>query len=173
MNRNTIPIHKKLKNPHYLSEEEIEWMEEYSSHFQLQKPFIHEIGFYAGLPGIKPWEESEKVIPILLTEWRNVRKELEELFARRDCKRISAKMKQGICLILQFLFWTNKVPVQFPLDDVKHFKVKPMNFLDRLEFILSKPTLYHSFVQLNELMIEQEKHYAKLMLQNRRKDVKE
>ncbi|MGY4787825.1 YpoC family protein [Bacillus sp. OHL2] len=41
------------------------------------------------------------------------------------------------------------------------FPVAPINWTERLEFILLKPTQYHCFIQLDELYTELKKQYGK------------
>ncbi|MFK4997781.1 YpoC family protein [Bacillus sp. N9] len=43
---------------------------------------------------------------------------------------------------------------------IKLLQVTPYNLLDRLDFILHRPFSYQAFKQLQELMLEQQKHYA-------------
>jgi len=44
---------------------------------------------------------------------------------------------------------------------INDYLVKPVNVQERLNFIETKPRLYHSYVQLAELFSEQEKLFAK------------
>ena len=47
------------------------------------------------------------------------------------------------------------------LSQLTLLEMKPVNLEERLGFIISRPTLFHSYRQLTELMVEQEKLYAK------------
>lgn len=98
----------------------------------------------------------------LLEEWGNLKIQLENLYKQRDQRNTLHRMKKGITLYLQFLFWSNdkevnlKEPVSF-----NEIEIKPVNVNERLGFIVARPNLFHSYRQLSELMLEQEKLYAK------------
>ncbi|WP_066061061.1 YpoC family protein [Neobacillus soli] len=107
-------------------------------------------------------DNKAESITDILEEWVELKGQLEELFRARDLKNVSEMMKTGITLFIQFLSWSNEK--QALLDDPKTFnqlEFKPVNLDERLLFINSRPNLYHSFRQLSELMIEQEKLFAK------------
>ncbi|WP_442594471.1 YpoC family protein [Neobacillus sp. D3-1R] len=107
---------------------------------------------------------SSNRISIILDEWQQVKKELTILFEKRDKKNTEAPMLKGIDLFQQLLFLcNNKEPInQFIKEEmIICFKWKPVNVFERLTFIQNKPNLYHSFVQLNELITEQIKQYNK------------
>jgi hypothetical protein len=71
-------------------------------------------------------------------------------------------MKKGIGLFLQFLFWSNDKQIAVLANtSLSLLEVKPVNIDERLGFIISRPNLFHSYRQLSELMVEQEKLYAK------------
>ncbi|BCE15095.1 hypothetical protein RSC3_02451 [Bacillus paralicheniformis] len=44
-----------------------------------------------------------------------------------------------------------------------------MNWTERLEFILQKPTQYHCFIQLDELFTEMKKQFYKYVTINHKK----
>lgn len=72
-------------------------------------------------------------------------------------------MKKGIGIFLQAVFWSNHVPARLNGLNFDKLKVKPINVYERLEFIMNRPGNYHSFIQLSELMAEQEKQFVKHM----------
>ncbi|MDP4083846.1 MAG: hypothetical protein Q8934_04435 [Bacillota bacterium] len=124
--------------------------------------FIYEIYFYNGIPAPKPWIHPNEALPKLLEKWTSKKEELTLLHQKMDQKTIEEDMKKGIGLFIQFLFWSNDCPVR--LDQSIHLEqlpYHPVNIRERLEFIILKPKLYHSFVQLSELIEEQRKHYVK------------
>jgi hypothetical protein len=98
----------------------------------------------------------------LLKEWENSRDQLETLFRERKYKNAKVLMEKGITLFIQFLSWSNEVPVRQdePLTFTQ-YEFKPVNVEERLGFVISRPNLYHSYRQLSELMIEQEKLFMK------------
>ncbi|WP_051633452.1 YpoC family protein [Bacillus sp. UNC41MFS5] len=107
-------------------------------------------------------DKKEVEISNLLTEWKNGKGQLEVLFREREYKNAKVLMEKGIQLFIQFLAWSNGLPV--PLNESLNFKqleYKPVNVEERLAFITSRPALYHSYRQLSELMMEQEKLFVK------------
>ena len=103
-----------------------------------------------------------EVVSSLLNEWGRIKAQLEKLFLDRDQKNVSDMMNKGIALFVQFLFWSNeKSGSQTEPIPFHQFDFKPVNIEERLRFIISRPKLYHSYRQLSELMVEQEKLFAK------------
>jgi hypothetical protein len=147
--------------------------DEITLEFKSTIPFVYDIGFYNGLTMQRPWENPEKAIPFLLEEWNKLRTQLETFFSERDFSLVMVPMKQAIALFIEMLFWTNRQPVHFPLDHIHKLDIKPVNIQERIEFILSRPKLYHSFAQVSELFIEQEKHFTKMVLLKNKKNVQE
>jgi hypothetical protein len=110
-------------------------------------------------------DDQMEVVSSLLNEWGRIKAQLEKLFLNRDQKNVSDMMKKGIELFVQFLFWSNdKSGSQIEPIPFQRFDFKPVNMEERLGFIISRPNLYHSYRQLSELMVEQEKLYAKRSL---------
>ena len=98
----------------------------------------------------------------LLTEWENSKEQLEVLFRERDYNSANELMEKGINLFIHFLAWSNELPeTPNAPTNYNQFAFKPVNVEERLPFIISRPALYHSYRQLSELMIEQEKLYVK------------
>jgi hypothetical protein len=164
MDRCSLPVPPELAHPFFFPCPSMVWEPKFSQHFQTQLPFVHEAGFYNGIKGINPWEEPERYIPLILHEWKSLKEDLVRGHAIREQLEITGRMKQGICLFLEFVFWSNRVPASFPLAILISLKAKPVNVLERLEFIMNRPGLYHSFIQLSELMNEQQKQCAKWSL---------
>ncbi|MED3562135.1 YpoC family protein [Bacillus xiapuensis] len=112
-----------------------------------------------------PGEYQSKELTSLILEWGKVKADLEKLYRVRDKQNINVRMKKGIDLFLQYLFCSNEMAVvrkgPFPLDSLRH---KPVNVSERLGFILKRPSLYHSYRQLSELFLEQEKLFAKNLI---------
>ncbi|MBO0958188.1 hypothetical protein J1P26_00460 [Neobacillus sp. MM2021_6] len=98
----------------------------------------------------------------LLKEWESIKTRLNQLFRERDQKNAGEWMEKGISLFIQFLFLTNDES-STPNDSIPYhqFYYKPVNIEERLAFIIARPALYHSYRQLSELMVEQEKLYVK------------
>ncbi|MCM3766599.1 YpoC family protein [Neobacillus niacini] len=106
--------------------------------------------------------ESKLAVSNLLEEWKTVKIRLENNFRERNQQGTKELMEQGITLFIHFLHLTNEStaiegePVPFG-----QFHFKPVNIEERLGFIQARPNLFHSFRQLSELMVEQEKQYVK------------
>ena len=68
-------------------------------------------------------------------------------------------MIEGIALFIKLVFWTNEQPVRLKniFVELEQFPATPVNVRDRLEFIMARPAHYHAYIQLSELMVEQEK----------------
>lgn len=117
-----------------------------------------------------PKLDGDQQIPQLLEKWNNLESEIKQLFADRKNKTVLLPMRQGIDLLLQFVFWSNNLPVG-NLEDLNsdEILIKPVNFIERIQFLLQRPNLYPSFVQLCELFTEQKKQYSKMMAINEAK----
>lgn len=123
--------------------------------------FPYELAYYAKIESYRPWKDAEITVLQLFNYWKPLSKTLAQLFEKRDRLNVQKPMKQGIALFIQCLFWVNDLPVIFYEQTIRDNDLtwKPVNVIERLEFILHRPNFYHSFVQLNELMIELEKQY--------------
>ncbi|MEH7250439.1 YpoC family protein [Neobacillus niacini] len=104
--------------------------------------------------------DVNEAITRLRAEWNQVKAELENLFRNRDQKTTLHGMNKGIGLYIQFLFLSNDRQVH-DLESFDTLVIKPVNLEERLGFIINRPNLFHSYRQLSELILEQEKLYAK------------
>jgi hypothetical protein len=104
-----------------------------------------------------------------LLQWQQYKLELEEYFKNRNSDKASPVMEKAIELFREFLYSSNGLMTRdtYNIDDCI---VKPVNVQERLNFIVSRPRLYHSFVQLAELFAEQEKQYARQLALNKVKN---
>lgn len=105
--------------------------------------------------------KSDNRIFLLLEEWNEVKEEISIQFKNRDNKNALTPMMKGINIFEQFLFLCNDRELINQQESILGFNWKPVNITERLTFIKNKPSLYHSFIQLSELMNEQEKQYNK------------
>lgn len=159
---NLITVPNEIHHPFFFPVGKTNWREEDATNLYLKDPFIYEVAYYTGIRSLMPWEMLDKSIPLLLKEWELVKEELKGIFDRRDHKASAIIMKKGIGLFIEFLHWTNGVPVRLsPAIPYESFNIKPVNINERLDFILSRPNSYHSYMQVVELMIEMEKIYRK------------
>jgi hypothetical protein len=169
-----LKVPSELNHSFFFTKDVVEIEDEITVEFHSSIPFVYEIGFYSGLNMPRPWETPREAISILLKEWNKLRIQLETLFSARDIASVMDQMKQSIGIFIEMLFWTNGQPVHFPLDNIQKLNYKPVNIQERIEFIISRPKLYHSFAQLSELFIEQEKHFTKkLLINSKMKNVQE
>ncbi|WP_163100961.1 YpoC family protein [Peribacillus alkalitolerans] len=135
--------------------------------------FLYEMFHYLGVEeAFKPWE-SKKSIEIILQQWPSYQTSLKVSFQTRDFQNLLPLMKKGISCCFSILFWQNNQPVN--LKNWEHkttlLYYKPINFIERMGFILSRPKLFHSFIQLSQLMEELTKTYHKSLILKNRKNV--
>ncbi|MCY7916279.1 YpoC family protein [Bacillus vallismortis] len=117
-----------------------------------------------------PWEDSGKYVPILFEVWEDIKESLLPVFQTRKSRCDQNDMLKGIVCLLASLHWTAGERVKsldWPELTEKSFPVKPINWPERVEFILLKPTQYHCFIQLDELFAEMKKHFYKYAAMNR------
>lgn len=128
--------------------------------------FLYDFIFFHGIEGYHPWEHAEKHVSFLLTEWKKNDVKCQKLFSERKTKQALEPMKEGIALFLTLIFWIHKQPVQLKAweQKVNMLSIKPVNLVERLKFIVQRPALYHSFIQLSEMFRELEKHYMKSII---------
>lgn len=110
----------------------------------------------------KPAQNPNEEISSLLEEWNDIKVDLEECYNKRDQAKTLINMKKGIELFQHLMFLTNEKPIIL----IEHIEwnlleYKPVNITERFAFIKSRPNLFHSFRQLSELMVEQEKQFMK------------
>ena len=131
-------------------------------------PFVYEALYYAGSKRNFPWESPELFLPALFDEWNRVCSQLTAAHQRKRLDEDYLKMmKTGIAYFLEALFWTNHLPCRLPIGEIADLSVKPANVEDRLGSVMNRPRLYHSVVQLGELMDEQRKHFASFTVKKR------
>jgi len=107
-------------------------------------------------------DKQLKKISIILEEWSNVKGHLEILFHERNRQEAKLWMEKGIQLFIQLLLLVNEEAAsadgELPLEKLTYL---PVNTKERLEFIQARPSLYQSYRQLSELIIEEEKQLAR------------
>ncbi|PLR77174.1 hypothetical protein CU633_11530 [Bacillus sp. V3-13] len=162
-----------LNNPFFLTTEAGISEERKGNEMQIFPLFYYDWAFYSNIEALKPWEDPAQYVPLLFAEWKRLKDGLVQLFENRNPGSAEMPMKKGIGLFVEGLFWTNGQPaVVSSLDHAENLAIKPVNLRERLEFIMNRPTLYHSFIQLSELMTELEKAFMKQMMLRKKRDVK-
>ncbi|MCY7909387.1 YpoC family protein [Bacillus inaquosorum] len=128
------------------------------------------IDFCTEFKGVLPWGDSGKYVPHLFEVWDDIKASLLPVFQTRKSRCDQNEMLRGIVCLLASFHWTAGERVK-SLDWLeltkKSFPVKPINWAERVEFILLKPTQYHCFIQLDELFTEMKKHFYKYHAMNR------
>lgn len=93
-----------------------------------------------------------------LRQWSRYKLELSEHFKDRNSEKALPLMEKALELFGKFLFLSNGLdPDSHTIEDCS---IKPVNVKERLDFISSRPKLFHSYIQLAELFAEQQKQYA-------------
>jgi len=132
--------------------------------------FPEENRFYLGIDTSMPWKTEKVGVIQIVHAWQPYLNELTEMFKKRKNKETKPLMVKGISLFIRLLFWSNHEPTDLKnlQEKLELFEAKPVNIVERLQFLMQRPTLYHSFIQLSELMIEQEKIYYKYLVMQKR-----
>lgn len=157
-----IEVPAKIYDPFFFSEKEIKIDETLLESVQIKNQFIHDIAYFTHIETVKPWEETAHSIPLLLKEWKIIQTEIRVLFEQRKNQATLELMRKGIGYLMEFIFWTNEVPTKkLENESIKMLKLKPVNCFERIQFIMKRPNIYPSFMQLIELFEEHEKHFSK------------
>jgi len=124
--------------------------------------FLPELLYYSKNSLNAPWLCSEVQIPLIVKNWNRLKDELVSVIKDRN-KEMKPYMLKGMELYFSLLFWSNSIPVHlFEWEKhVESMKYKSVNVEERLSFILAKFNSYPAYIQLSELFIEQQKHFAK------------
>jgi hypothetical protein len=144
-----------------LQQNEVVWEDYYTKEFYSITPFLYDVAFLHGLDVFKPWNHEDSTIPLVIREWGDIKEVLQQHFSLRDLSNTSPLMRKGISYFYECLYWCNEQPVVAITCDFVDLGVKPVNLSERINYILSRPAKYQSFVQLAELFIEMEKLFRK------------
>ncbi|RIW33114.1 hypothetical protein D3H55_12075 [Bacillus salacetis] len=161
----SVPVPREVRHPLFFTETDRVISVNYENPKPLNPCFSYEILYYNGISGILfPWEDLS-AIKRGEEEWRVIRDNLNAAFSERSGRDIILLMKKATALFMMYLFWTNGLPANPSgwKEELKGMAIKPVNAEERLEFILTQPSLFHSYKQLNQLFIEQMKHFAKYL----------
>ncbi|KZZ86377.1 YpoC family protein [Bacillus sp. SJS] len=111
----------------------------------------------------KPWEQDAEPIDSLFAEWGRKREEQKERF-QQNKRADAALMGYSYCAFIACLHWLNGQSVSSLKPDLVHLGIKPVNSVERLQYIRENPLQFHSFIQLKEMFAELEKMYKKKLL---------
>ncbi|MGM0834974.1 MAG: YpoC family protein [Bacillota bacterium] len=132
----------------------------------LTVPFKYDMAYALGLaPSNLPWEHQSQTVPLLFHLWKEIEAKLNMLHEKRERSDVKAHVVGGIALLLQAIFWMNKLPVRSLADwekEILQLHVIPVNIVERLDFVMKKPEMYHAFIQLQQLFTESSKLFYKL-----------
>lgn len=112
----------------------------------------------------QPWQKTEEFVPLMFELWNELKDNMLPRFQTRKSRCEEDDMLQGIVSMIAMFYWIKGEKLQtFDWEEIKQqtFPVAPINWTERLEFILLKPTQYHCFIQLDELYTELKKQYGK------------
>lgn len=112
----------------------------------------------------QPWQKTEEFVPLMFDLWNELKDNMLPRFQTRKSRCEEDDMPQGIVSMIAMFYWIKGEKLQtFDWEEIKQqtFPVAPINWTERLEFILLKPTQYHCFIQLDELYTELKKQYGK------------
>ncbi len=129
---------------------------------------MKEFYFYYDITEIdRPWERIEETIPIVLTQWDNLKQTIHQAFENRQRKKAKQPMVIGLSYMICALHWLNGKKVCSLLLEEK-LSIAPINYKERLQFIVERCDMYPSFVQLSQLFEELEKNfYKQLTMKNK------
>ncbi|RBP02243.1 YpoC family protein [Rossellomorea aquimaris] len=170
MKEMTLSIPLQLKDPFFFPDLKVRVD---TSHIIPYEPFFaYEILYFnEESPGSLPWVDHEYFINNILKSWREGEECLKTLFNKRS-KDTLPLMKKSIAQAYMLLYWSNSMPVILNSDitPIDSLSIKPVNAGERMSFIRINPTLFHSFVQLSQLFVEQHKQYAKSLALKRARE---
>lgn len=112
--------------------------------------------------GMIPWNEPSRVKTEVMSSWINEGLPiLTELFRERDRKGACPFMLKYIAIYIQANHWIQGKPVEGVGNSfIVEWKYNPVNFNERLSFILDSPDHHHSFTTLKQLYEESNKKWA-------------
>ena len=124
----------------------------------------------AQIPCFAPWNDIENVFPDMKEYWREIQEQLDECYQQRDTKKAAPFMKQGISMCFTLLFWINEKPAILHewSKAVEELAFVPVNFSERIQFVLARPNLYQSFKVLEQMMSELEKLMVRSQIMKKR-----
>lgn len=128
----------------------------------LKIPFAADALYIHGIAVESPLERADIYLPIMLEEWKSIKEQLALKFEDRKLAGAEEEMRYGIAFALQFIHWMNDKTVDLAnISNFDQWDYHPVNSTERIQFILSRPASYHSFIQLCRLIEELEKQYYK------------
>lgn len=113
------------------------------------------------------WRNPSCGLKMVQEAYQSMQPLIERSFKEKEAE-IDPLMKTVIALFFMSLFWSNHHPVVLNgwKEKVAVFNVKSLNVEERLAFVLARPFSYQAYRQIDTLMTEQQKQFAKYSLLN-------
>ncbi|KIL44167.1 YpoC family protein [Jeotgalibacillus soli] len=169
MSEHLIVLRERYLNPLFFSTDQLVLSEEKSERTLFEPLFFPDIQaeYFAHYP---PWEQFEHWLPILLGEWKILQEELYPIFEERS-KESEPLMIKAIAILFMMLFWSNGRSVQLKEWEsaVPGLSISFVNPVERVSFIVNRPAVYFSYIQLGELITELHKAIEKDRVMKKRK----
>ncbi|GAE34600.1 YpoC family protein [Halalkalibacter akibai] len=132
------------------------------------KEICKSIPFYYDLINVEDIQaKKHEFIPLIFQCWEEEELILVNYYRERNLIKVKPIMTTMLAAFIDTLFWLNNKLVEglkhLP-SCIKELVYKPINCIERLEYILSAPSQYHAFIQLKALFLEIKKIYAKYKL---------
>ncbi|WP_353855450.1 YpoC family protein [Bacillus sp. Bos-x628] len=125
--------------------------------------------------GELPWKQAEEYVPVIFELWDELKAKMLPSFETRKSRCEQEDMLKGIVSMIAAFYWIKGQRLAtLEWEEVKQetFPVAPINWTERLDFILLKPTQYHCLIQLDELYTELKKQYGKYKAIKKRKQTR-
>ncbi|ARK30351.1 YpoC family protein [Halalkalibacter krulwichiae] len=109
-------------------------------------------------------EPNHYIIQELLDWWEEEEPKLKAYYQERDTKKARTLIITMSAVFIDLLFWINhqKVPGLIEIDfKIEELPYKPVNCNERIHYVISSPSQYHAYIQLNALFNEIKKIYAR------------
>jgi hypothetical protein len=159
----TVP--QQLKHPLFFSE--IEFVidtESYKNWNDKQDIlFPYELLHWNAVEGFHPWDIPLTSLDSIFQQWERIGGECRGLFTSRTSQAALNLMIKGLSLLFCGIFWFHHKPVNLSCwsNELKDMVIKPINAEERIDFIISRPASYPSYIQLDQLFKEFKKIYFK------------
>ena len=102
-------------------------------------------------------------INVILQQWIAVKDHIQNAYEHKD-KDVHSHMLVAVELYQKLLVEASDTDV-FDSVELKNYEVLPLNGEERFEFIVTQPSQYAAYRQLNELFEETSKKIARLRIQ--------
>ncbi|GAF14398.1 hypothetical protein JCM19046_4556 [Bacillus sp. JCM 19046] len=104
---------------------------------------------------VRPWLKPYEHVSLICEKWNKEKAALSLLYKNRQMKEAKAGLRKAKALLIQSVCWLNHERVSLLTfnQHLKRFRNKPINGVERIQFILTHDH-YLSFIQLCAIMDE-------------------